>query len=509
MSRSKGSGRKRRRRDAGQRADLAVMFVHGIGRQTLRHTLEAFGNPIIESLAQRFPGEVEEVACKHCSLEFEHSHVCVRSKSFILAECYWDDLVGAIDHEAYNSWIRAVAPQLVLWQMTSSAAGGFWRRWDSRARYSPVAWFSWACALWWGILLRGFFGVFSSISAGSLLQLYPSSDGQKGMTRLEHVVAETLGDAYAFVHEPADGGELRARFWSVYSRLHRSSRRIAVVAHSQGAALAHASLQGGKPQDSPELLVGVGSGLGPLGASRGSAGSNLAMVIRVAVVTLVAAMWIALSYSLALVLAFVVEAVLLYLRLLGVAALSLLQLLLALSSRDSQTVGELAIGWWELLKALPVAARNWGEVLVQYGTEFAVASLLLSVVLATTRRNLGAPSLAKSDAMRIPGLDRSNWYEFYSPLDPVSVGTPTNRCATAVRVDNGTGWAFWREHGAYFDRTSPVVPHVTALLAQVVGLENPRPGGPSPKSGRMRPLLVELVATVAWLILYLFVVRSP
>ncbi len=497
---------------ASVRSDVGVLFVHGIGKQEEGRVLDAFGDPVRDSIAGRLMGggTLVEKECDGCKIAGKHRHFVTSEMegesacltSWVFAECYWDDVINRVDVPNFNGWIARVLPMLIMWQMASSAIGGFHRRIHEGQALNPLAWYSWLCSLFWSTVIRAPLAYFA-LTIGRLIVM-PESDAllNRWQKSIYTLLADTLGDAHAFVSAGALESQLRQRFWHRYSSLARSTKRIAVVAHSQGAALAHDSLK--KHHAAPDLFVGVGSGLGVLTAARLRPAKTLDVAYSATAVLASVLAW------------FLIGAGILQTLVLITNVLVIMVLLLALLFLEG---GLLALGWaqsdsdaWRVLQddasriiaILPEASRVWTERTLEVYIVLCLNILAAFALFWITRSVWGGPKLMRKNELRLPGLNKTNWLEFYSPLDPVSVGVAANTQATRIRSQNPTAWRIWREHNAYFHPDSICVAVLAERLAKLGNLTALAASGKKNKVVmRLRAFALATLSVLAWLSLYI------
>ena len=511
---------RRDKRPTRKQADLGVLFVHGIGQQKPGETLVGFGEPLIEWISDRLRknwgtgGELSPDPCPDCHLAMHHQHLLLRArsadrdeatqKSWIFAECYWDDVVKSVEVNAFSRWVGLMMPPLVLWQAATSMLGGFRRRRHVGWRWNPLSWYAFLCNSFWNVTLRPVAAYFLMLlSATSLL---PAPDrkleNRPSLGRFASMLV-VVADTYSFAADEEVARLIRRRFWNAFTALRRDCRRVVVVAHSQGGAIAHATLK--EHGVAPAAFVGLGSGLGPLGlASRTRPGSGRLAHYRL-LVTVFFGMTTCVMAGVAF---FYVLAVATLLLLLVFAAL-LAGLLLITDSlaegthkaadllrTSSQGLRDEAL----LRRAFILLENDVAHALIM--SAFAGCFLLVTIRLLFGRRSQDAPK--GRSAVELPGLPRDRWYEFYSPLDPVSIGTPANEFATTYRVQNPTSWRIWREHTGYLEQGGPVLPLLADLLATVgeVVLGHGSTKRSSSWSGRVRRLGVASLSIGGWLLVF-------
>ena len=96
-----------------------------------------------------------------------------------------------------------------------------------------------------------------------LLGLAPFAATRDLAGALQRKVAATIGDSYVFMHQPIIAATICTSVRERLEWLAARCRKVAVVAHSQGGAIAHRVLRG--PVTAPcDLLITFGSGLAKL-----------------------------------------------------------------------------------------------------------------------------------------------------------------------------------------------------------------------------------------------------
>ena len=298
--------------------------------------------------------------------------------------------------------------------------------------------------------------------------------------------------------------QLRQRFWERYSSLARSTKRIAVVAHSQGAALAHDSLK--KRKTTPALFVGVGSGLGILTAARLRPAKTLDVAYSATAVAASVFAWLLIGAGL-------LQTLLLITNVIAIVTLLLLLLvlegiLLAISWGQSDADAWLTVqdDASRVITILPEARQVWADLTLEVLVVLCVNTLAAFVLFWIVRSVWGGPKLMSKDEIRLPGLDKSNWLEFYSPLDPVSVGVAANTESTRIRSQNPTTWRIWREHNSYFHPDSTCVAILAERLARLGDLKVlAEPLIEKTFVMRLRTFVITTLSVFAWVCVYLLI----
>ena len=102
--------------------------------------------------------------------------------------------------------------------------------------------------------------------AASLLALIPIGRVRRAVYAVLRRIAGVVGDAYGQLRSPIQRAAFERATLDAMQWLRPRCHRLAVIAHSQGAAIAHRALQSGEPK--ADLLVTVGAGITKLEALR-------------------------------------------------------------------------------------------------------------------------------------------------------------------------------------------------------------------------------------------------
>ena len=248
--------------------DLGVLFVHGIGTQTRGSTLTAFGTPIVEWLdcaARRVDGHLHAGPAvisdadhepARCALTFARG---ADERHWLLAECWWADSFPVAQFRDVAAWSLLIVP----WTIGTH----FVKRLRRKGRRTFL---SRANAL--GAFVAGLIcSPFLLLAIGVLLILgrIPWAPLRETVAVIQLSIAGSLGDSFMLVSRPIEAAAIRSRLRRDLLWLQSKCRRVAVVAHSQGAAVA-AQVLSGSVSGNPMLLT-FGSGLRKLeelGAAR-------------------------------------------------------------------------------------------------------------------------------------------------------------------------------------------------------------------------------------------------
>lgn len=288
---------------------LGVLFVHGIGEQTRGDTLLAFGEPLLEWLTLR-GGEKWDVRPHETVLADAdadpdavtpaYSEVVLEQQAqrshWILAESFWARAFPPPTFLTVASWVVRVAPWLVVHHVHDAASPVSTDQPNNPSLFARA----WAPI---PVRTRQAFIFVLGVAVSPVLQvlmlllpvlaLFPIL--RRVVRSLQLTIAGFLGDSHVLV-------ESRIRFDAMVTRVRNDLHwlrgrcdRVVVVAHSQGAAVAHEVL--GDPRtDGVAAFVSVGAGiqkLHDLRHRRGTVAAQAAMALRFCALAALVAVFIA------------------------------------------------------------------------------------------------------------------------------------------------------------------------------------------------------------------------
>jgi hypothetical protein len=255
--------------DAADLADVGVLLVHGIGEQRKSDTLLEVGEALRrwtgEWLASASGGDARLAArILHAELTPRaevhapaHALLGLRPPSgpqqWLIAESWWAEAFKPPLYRDLVKWFFQILP----WSLTSH----IYRRVKLAAGYRKLVWiFALLVAVPLLPVLVSLFG------CTLLLGVIPVQRLRSAIHAFQKKLLGTVGDSYALL-----GGSMRgaAMFTSVEHDLKWLQRRcrdhnVVIVAHSQGAAVAHAMLQHlgvDAHGDPPKRFVTYGAGI--------------------------------------------------------------------------------------------------------------------------------------------------------------------------------------------------------------------------------------------------------
>ena len=272
------------------RADLGVLFVHGIGEQLQGQTLVQFADPLSRWFTRWFsrdarieadigsnppvgvvyvsgselvPGDSAPANTVMLVHPAEEEGMGDRSK-WILAESWWAETFRPPKTSALLLWLLLILPYMLLEQFYVP----FMRSMRMNRPGVEGFIFTWARRI-------GFFALFVAALPLSLLGAVPvivllipllvpiprvQAVAKAGALKL----ASTLGDCFVLISSTVQFDAMVNQVAADLDWLKRRVPKVAVVAHSQGAAIAYEALtRYGCPRNM-HMFVTVGQGLGKL-----------------------------------------------------------------------------------------------------------------------------------------------------------------------------------------------------------------------------------------------------
>lgn len=254
-------------------AEVGVLFVHGIGQQTPGDTLISFGEPLMGWVRRWVEGrrsgrwptssfEVVKSALSEPLLEpgapahllFQTGRACpdghVQSR-WLLAESCWATEFRNPPFGRLAAWMVGVGAWMIL-----SHFGKLIRlRLAGRKRVLglPLLLFALLLALATQLL----------VALLGLAAVIPIPRFRRALSGLLVTLTGTLGDSYVVLSSPVQEAAAVSRLRHDLAWLSDRVDKVFVVAHSQGAAIAHRALQGPRPEKVCRLIT-FGSGIGKL-----------------------------------------------------------------------------------------------------------------------------------------------------------------------------------------------------------------------------------------------------
>jgi hypothetical protein len=278
-------------RDGEDQYDFGILFVGGIEHQRPGSAVASFSAALYAWLvdwnyksgqspwspalkdAQLSAGGGEDHEPAHLTLEVPLG-LSDRSvdAEWLLAESWWPELFTAPSFLQLTRWIWKVSTCLLVMQFVIPMRRHLRQAIkDPEHKDQPISWYSrlphaGAALCYLGLL--GIAGMLSILSSLLLLALaviaklpIPQIDRAVRWTIVK--ISSTLGDIYVLAHCPVQYAAMRTRVAHDLRSLQRKCKKVAVVAHSQGAAIAHQVLKDyDYDQDPGDLRAFITSGQG-------------------------------------------------------------------------------------------------------------------------------------------------------------------------------------------------------------------------------------------------------
>jgi hypothetical protein len=195
--------------------------------------------------------------------------------TWCLAESCWANEFGAPKFSSLLRWAILIAPSILATHFSASLG----RRWRLQGYWSHILRLPWPLRLLFipwllaeGVLLRigmvllpSLFGAVMVIALLVLfvLSLLPIPKLSESVRKAGASLTAVLGDSYVLVESPTQFDAMVARVCRDLGWLASQCQTVAVVAHSQGAVIAHHALRRWRPPNIG-LFVTVGAGLSKL-----------------------------------------------------------------------------------------------------------------------------------------------------------------------------------------------------------------------------------------------------
>ncbi|MBR7672916.1 hypothetical protein KDA82_07780 [Streptomyces daliensis] len=275
-----------------KRADVAVLFVHGIGDQGQGDTLESFSGPLLGTLRQLVDGTGVLVADARLD-PGGRIGVALRqgdvSAMWLLSEAWWAKSFSAPSYGQLARWLALAGPQTLYRHALR------YKIVPRPARNVPVAsalynsllgvLYLWLPVfLWRRVFYPALMVAVALVVQVLFLLLIPLASVpllRRVIQRVQYLLVATVGDSLAFVDVPESFERMVDQVREELRTLDAVASNIVVVAHSQGAAVAHAALRR-EPLPSERVLsfVTLGAGLDKLTVLRAVGDDGVSAVVR-------------------------------------------------------------------------------------------------------------------------------------------------------------------------------------------------------------------------------------
>jgi len=263
-----------------KRFRVGVLFVHGIGEQPQGDTLIRFAEPVIEWITRwveqpanheekggpmRGSARLARVALgppmlgerrpPHAILEVNAGNPAAgpgQSSCWLLAESWWASEFRKPRFGELAGWLLTTGCWMILSHAGKTVRLSS-RNWPRRLRAIGMLLVSLPAALLVQIV----------VATLAILAAIPIPQLRSALSGVLLKLTGTLGDSYVLISSPLQKAAAVSNAQKDLKWLSRQCDTVVVVAHSQGAAIAHAALQSPEPKNVYRFIT-IGSGLGKL-----------------------------------------------------------------------------------------------------------------------------------------------------------------------------------------------------------------------------------------------------
>jgi hypothetical protein len=261
------------------KADLAVVFVHGVGQQLPGQTLVKFADPISEWLARwvsegeyteahpSAPGmeNVKLVGAALAGVDPAHVELELRvgtklplpgEQRWLLCESWWAQSFDAPSARALLLWMLWILPYLSIIQFYAQFRRAI-RSPSQRSIAGVLGWIgriAFYLAIYLCALPAAALGaiVIIVLFVALVLPIPQLSEYAKKVTLL---LSNTIGDCYVLVGSATQFDAMVARVSKDIEWASARAEHLAIVAHSQGAAVAYQALSGSTPPNARAFVT--------------------------------------------------------------------------------------------------------------------------------------------------------------------------------------------------------------------------------------------------------------
>ena len=274
------------------RAEIGVLFVHGIGEHAEGDTLLSFGEPLIDWLREWLEGpadgrhggatrgrlevptarmrarrneaespayaRVDITAFQTPSDDHSNDTRSEHTEHWLFAEAWWGDSVKVPAALQLLVWMLLRTPLLVYWHFLG---GSRLQKLKKLASGDPeAAWAMVAAVPRMAISCAMALALQAVIVVSIVLWAIPFGPWRQALLSTVRKLAAVLGDSFVLLEQDIQRATLIQRVRSGLEWLQARTERLVVIAHSQGAAIAHSAIQA-SPFPKIRGYISVGSGL--------------------------------------------------------------------------------------------------------------------------------------------------------------------------------------------------------------------------------------------------------
>jgi len=269
-----------------RKSDLAVLFVHGIGEQREGQTLVAFADTLAGWFTRWLshngesepsigrPSPATHVAVTGTQLQPDGKAPATvkmivsapeaeglgKPSEWLLAESWWAEVFSPPKTTTVLLWILLILPYMLLDQFSSPLRTSY-----RLAREHRLGWIRVPVFMVLFVASLPLAALFAAVVALLLIPLLLPIPSLRQMAKSTAVrLAATLGDSYILTRSAVQYDAMVKTVADDLTWVSARAQRVAVVAHSQGAALAYDAVREYGGWSNLKLFVTVGQGLAKL-----------------------------------------------------------------------------------------------------------------------------------------------------------------------------------------------------------------------------------------------------
>jgi hypothetical protein len=268
---------------------LGVLFVHGIGEQRQGDTLVRYGDSLACWLTRWLskgtevdPGSAAAVSVLEADLEPGGSSSAQATitigdpvdRRWLLAESWWAETFRAPKTRPLLMWLLTILPYMLLEQFFAPLSRAAYLRTHPNAKRHGRSGRLWTVARYVTSALLLFAalplaGVGIVLVALLLVPMLVPIERVRNLAKTAALkLANTLGDSFVLTSSPLQFDAMTARVARDLEALAGQVDEVAVVAHSQGTAVAYEAIKNYERPDQLRLFVTVGQALEKLAGVR-------------------------------------------------------------------------------------------------------------------------------------------------------------------------------------------------------------------------------------------------
>lgn len=267
--------------------NVGILFVHGIGMQEYADTLLGFGEPLRRWLARWINGEASQTGWENVTVTTAsigpdpakpdapaHAELRIRipspeqdtkEDSWLLAETWWARSFTTPSYKDLTRW----GAQVVPWTIAAHFAARLRRAYEKLTETHGI----------WQLLFAGIrtlYEVLIFLAGLALMPVFvllvillliigaiPIARVRSFVGNVQRKLTGTVGDSFVLLENPIKASAILTTVREDLDWLCSKCEHVAVVAHSQGAAVAHAVLRSTVPPEC-RVFISLGSGLNKL-----------------------------------------------------------------------------------------------------------------------------------------------------------------------------------------------------------------------------------------------------